>query len=38
VAPEALSALERSHLKDAFRVIATMQQALERRYPPGPSR
>jgi CBS domain-containing protein len=38
VAPDALSALERAHLKDAFRVIATMQQALERRYPPGASR
>jgi CBS domain-containing protein len=38
VAPGELSELERAHLKDAFRVIATMQQALERRYPPGPSR
>ncbi len=38
VAPEELSALERAQLKDAFRVIATMQQALESRYPPGASR
>jgi CBS domain-containing protein len=38
VVPGELSELERAHLKDAFRVIATMQQALERRYPPGPSR
>ncbi len=35
IAPEALSALDRSHLKDAFGVIATMQQTLESRYPFG---
>jgi CBS domain-containing protein len=35
VAPGELSALERSHLKDAFGVIATMQQTLEQRYPSG---
>jgi CBS domain-containing protein len=35
LAPDELSALERSHLKDAFGVIATMQQALEKRYPTG---
>jgi len=38
VAPGELSRLERTHLKDAFRVVATMQEALERRYaarPPG---
>jgi len=32
IATDALSALERSHLKDAFGIIATMQQALEQRY------
>jgi CBS domain-containing protein len=30
-----LSALERSHLKDAFGIIATMQQTLEQRYQSG---
>lgn len=30
-----ISALERSHLKDAFRVIATLQDALEQRYQSG---
>ena len=29
---EKLSALERRHLKDAFGMIATMQEALEQRY------
>ena len=35
LSPDDLSALERSHLKDAFGVIATMQQALEHRYASG---
>jgi CBS domain-containing protein len=35
LSPEDLSALERSHLKDAFGVIATMQTTLEKRYPHG---
>jgi len=35
VAPGELSALERDHLKDAFGVIATMQQTLEQRYASG---
>jgi CBS domain-containing protein len=35
IAPAELSALERSHLKDAFGIIATMQQTLEQRYPSG---
>ena len=35
VAPGELSSLERSHLKDAFAVIATMQQTLEQRYAAG---
>lgn len=32
LSPEALSTLERAHLKDAFNVIATMQQALDQRF------
>lgn len=32
VAPAQLSALERHHLKDAFSLIATLQQALAQRY------
>jgi CBS domain-containing protein len=36
VAPGELSRLERVHLKEAFRIVATMQQALERRYPARP--
>ncbi len=35
VASGELSALQRSHLKDAFAVIATMQQSLQQRYPSG---
>jgi CBS domain-containing protein len=35
LAPNSLSAMERSHLKDAFAAIATMQTTLERRYPSG---
>ncbi len=35
VAPGELSTLERSQLKDAFEVIATMQQTLEQRYAAG---
>lgn len=35
VAPGELSSLVRSHLKDAFAVIATMQQTLEQRYAAG---
>ncbi|MGD8788178.1 MAG: putative nucleotidyltransferase substrate binding domain-containing protein [Burkholderiales bacterium] len=35
IAPHELPALERSHLKDAFAIIATMQQALEQRYQAG---
>ena len=35
IATEEVSALERSHLKDAFSIIATMQQALEQRYQSG---
>jgi CBS domain-containing protein len=35
LAPDSLSAMERSHLKDAFAAIATMQTTLERRYPSG---
>jgi len=35
VAPGELSSLERSHLKEAFAVIATMQQTLEQRYAAG---
>lgn len=35
LAPDSLSAIERSHLKDAFAAIATMQTTLERRYPSG---
>ncbi len=30
--PEALSTLERAHLKDAFGIIATLQQALDQRF------
>ena len=33
--PESLSRLEREHLKDAFRVIQTMQSTLESRYQAG---
>ncbi len=32
IKPEELSALERGHLKDAFSVISTMQNALSQRY------
>ena len=32
ISPEKLSALEREHLKDAFKVIQTMQLALENRF------
>jgi CBS domain-containing protein len=32
LAPEELSDLERSQLKDAFAIIATMQETLESRY------
>jgi len=35
VATNELAALERSHLKDAFGIIATMQQALEQHYQAG---
>ena len=35
IATDELSALERSHLKDAFGIIATMQQTLEQRYQSG---
>ncbi len=35
VQPEELSALERSHLKDAFSLISTMQSALGQRYQSG---
>ncbi|MBI1398336.1 MAG: CBS domain-containing protein [Betaproteobacteria bacterium] len=35
LAPDSLSALERRQLRDAFRVIATMQTSLERQYPGG---
>ncbi len=35
LAPETLSALERSNLKDAFGIIAMLQQTLERRLPTG---
>ncbi len=35
VASSELAPLERSHLKDAFGIIATMQQALEQRYQSG---
>jgi CBS domain-containing protein len=35
VAPEKLSALERSNLKDAFAIVSTLQQTLEKRYPTG---
>ena len=33
--PESLSSLEREHLKDAFRVIQSMQNTLESRYQAG---
>ena len=35
LAPEKLSELERSNLKDAFGIIATLQQTLEKRLPTG---
>ncbi len=35
VTPDELSQLERSHLKDAFSIISTMQDALEQRYQTG---
>ncbi len=35
VAPDSLSKLERSHIKDAFSVITTMQETLEQRYQTG---
>lgn len=35
IAPEDLSSLERSHLKDAFEVIVTVQKALAQRYQVG---
>ncbi|MEX0959091.1 MAG: putative nucleotidyltransferase substrate binding domain-containing protein [Burkholderiales bacterium] len=35
LAPDELSSLERSHLKDAFGVIATLQDALAKRFPTG---
>lgn len=35
LAPEQLSPLERSHLKDAFRLIDTMQESLGQRYQAG---
>lgn len=35
IATSELSALERSHLKDAFGIISTMQQAIEQRYQAG---
>jgi CBS domain-containing protein len=35
LAPDELSDLERRHLKDAFRVIQDMQEALDRRYQGG---
>ncbi len=35
IASAELSALERSHLKDAFGIIATMQEALEQRHSAG---
>lgn len=35
LSPEELSDLERRHLKDAFRVIQEMQDAMENRYQGG---
>jgi CBS domain-containing protein len=35
LSPEELSDLERRHLKDAFRVIQAMQDAMENRYQGG---
>jgi CBS domain-containing protein len=35
VSPDALSAFDRRHLKDAFRIISRMQSALEQRYQTG---
>ena len=35
IASDEFSALERSHLKDAFGIIATMQEALEQRHSAG---
>ena len=35
ISPKELAALERNNLKDAFGIIATMQQALEHRYSAG---
>lgn len=35
LSPETLSSLERNHLKEAFSVIRTMQQALEQRFQTG---
>ncbi|MBV2094019.1 MAG: cyclic nucleotide-binding/CBS domain-containing protein, partial [Candidatus Thiodiazotropha sp. (ex Codakia orbicularis)] len=35
MSPEELSDLERKHLKDAFRVIQEMQDAMENRYQGG---
>ncbi len=35
VPPETLSSLEKRHLKDAFEVVRTMQEALETRYQAG---
>jgi CBS domain-containing protein len=32
LSPDELSALERSHLKDAFSLIASLQETLEQRY------
>lgn len=35
ISPKVLSGLEKSHLKDAFAIIKTMQQFFESRYPPA---
>ncbi|MBU2479057.1 MAG: cyclic nucleotide-binding protein, partial [Gammaproteobacteria bacterium] len=35
MAPSELSNFEREHLKDAFRVVLTLQAALEQRYQSG---
>ncbi len=35
VSPKELSGLEKSHLKDSFAIIKTMQQFFESRYPPA---
>ena len=32
VSPDALSAFDRRHLKDAFRIVKTAQAAVEQRY------